>query len=73
LTFAAVVCIIHTVKSADLIKLLVSNGWKVVRVRGSHHQFSHPDKPGNVVTVPHPRKDLGVGLVHMIKKQAGVD
>ena len=64
---------IHTVKSADLVKLLVSNGWKVVRVKGSHHQFSHPDKPGRVVTVPHPRKALGVGLVHVIRKQAGLD
>lgn len=40
------------------------------RVRGSHHVFKHPDH-GHVV-VPHPKKDLGVGLVAAIRKQAGL-
>lgn len=66
-------CTIHTVKSTDLVKLLVAKGWRVVRVKGSHRQFTHPDKPGRVVTVPHPKKDLGTGLVHVIKKQAELD
>ena len=65
-------CIIHTVKCADLIKLLVTHGWKLVRVKGSHHQFAHPSSPGKVLTVPHPKKDLGPGLVHVIKKEAGI-
>ncbi|WP_311775950.1 type II toxin-antitoxin system HicA family toxin [Pseudomonas baetica] len=26
-------------------------------VRGRHHHFKHPTKPG-LVTVPHPKKDL---------------
>jgi predicted RNA binding protein YcfA (HicA-like mRNA interferase family) len=41
------------------------------RTRGSHHQFVHPTKPGTV-TVPHPKKDLGKGLVRAIRKQAGL-
>lgn len=41
------------------------------RVRGGHHQFKHPVKPGTV-TVPHPKKDLGIGLVKAIRKQAGI-
>jgi predicted RNA binding protein YcfA (HicA-like mRNA interferase family) len=40
-------------------------------VRGSHHVFKHPDRPGHVV-VPHPKKDLGTGLVAAIRKQAGL-
>jgi len=56
-------------KSADLVKLLEQAGWKLSRVRGSHHQFV---KDGRAVTVPHPRKDLGSGLVKAIKKQAGI-
>jgi predicted RNA binding protein YcfA (HicA-like mRNA interferase family) len=64
---------IHTVKSADLVKLLVTNGWRLVRVKGGHHQFTHSGKPGKVVTVPHPKKDLGTGLVHVIKKQAELE
>jgi predicted RNA binding protein YcfA (HicA-like mRNA interferase family) len=46
--------------SRGLIRLLEANGWQLVRVRGSHHQFKHPNRPG-LVTVPHPKKDLGTG------------
>jgi predicted RNA binding protein YcfA (HicA-like mRNA interferase family) len=62
---------IHTMQSRELIRLLQSDGWRLHRVRGSHQQFKHPVKPGTV-TVPHPKKDLGVGLVKAIRKQAGI-
>ena len=65
------VCIIHTMQSRELIKLLQAAGWQLERTRGSHHQFVHPTKPGTV-TVPHPKKDLGKGLVRAIRKQAGL-
>ena len=58
-------------KSADLIRRLEANGWTLNRVRGSHHVFKHPGKPG-IIVVPHPRKDLGTGLVAAICKQAGI-
>lgn len=58
-------------KSRDLIRVLEADGWRLVRVRGSHHQFKHPRKPGTV-TIPHPKKDLGIGLVNAIRKQAGL-
>jgi predicted RNA binding protein YcfA (HicA-like mRNA interferase family) len=58
-------------KSADLIRELVKAGWTLDRVRGSHHVFIHPSRPG-IVVVPHPKKDLGKGLVANIRKQAGI-
>ncbi len=58
-------------KSADLIKLLKKNGWELVSIKGSHHKFRHPDFE-NPVIVPHPKKDLKVGLVNDIKKDAGL-
>ena len=58
-------------KSADLIRELVRAGWVQQRVRGSHHIFQHPVQAGSVV-VPHPKKDLGFGLVRAIRKQAGL-
>ncbi|MDE2347108.1 MAG: type II toxin-antitoxin system HicA family toxin [Gammaproteobacteria bacterium] len=64
-------CIIHTVQSRELIKLLQADGWRLKRVRGSHHQFVHPTKMGTI-TVPHPKKDLGRGLVQAIRKQVGL-
>jgi predicted RNA binding protein YcfA (HicA-like mRNA interferase family) len=58
-------------KSADLIRELKASGWALDRVRGSHRVFKHPDRPGHVVA-PHAKKDLGVGLVAAIRKQAGL-
>ena len=61
----------RTMKSAALIKELIANGWILDRTRGSHHVFRHPTRTG-ILVVPHPRKDLGKGLVAAIRKQAGI-
>jgi predicted RNA binding protein YcfA (HicA-like mRNA interferase family) len=66
------VVIITTMRSADVIKKLESDGWTLRSVRGSHHVFKHPTRPGHI-SVPHPKKDLGIGLVHKLLKQAGVN
>jgi predicted RNA binding protein YcfA (HicA-like mRNA interferase family) len=58
-------------KSADLIRELTKAGWVLDRIRGSHHVFRHSSRPG-IVVVPHPKKDLGTGLVAKIRKQAGI-
>lgn len=58
-------------KSDDLLRHLKKAGWVEDRVVGSHHIFKHPTRPGHL-TVPHPKKDLGKGLVHKILKQAGL-
>jgi predicted RNA binding protein YcfA (HicA-like mRNA interferase family) len=67
----AAVVTVTTMKSAELIRELQAAGWVLNRVAGSHHVFTHPSKPGHI-SVPHPKKDLGKGLVHKIKKQAGL-
>ncbi len=58
-------------KSSQLIKDLEANGWTLDRVRGSHHVFKHPTNP-NIITVPHPKKELGAGLVNNLLKLAGL-
>jgi predicted RNA binding protein YcfA (HicA-like mRNA interferase family) len=58
-------------RSADLIRDVQKAGWVLDRVRGSHHVFRHPDRPG-ILVVPHPKKELGIGLVQAIRKQAGL-
>lgn len=58
-------------KSADIIKKLERNGWRLVRITGSHHHFKHDVKPG-LVTVPHPKKDIKTGTLNSILKQAGL-
>jgi predicted RNA binding protein YcfA (HicA-like mRNA interferase family) len=57
--------------SHALIKIIEDDGWILVAVKGSHHQFKHPTKPGRV-TVPHPKKDLAKGTEVSILKQAGL-
>ena len=57
--------------SADLIRDLKNAGWQLARVNGSHHVFTHPQQQG-IVVVPHPKKDLGKGLVRAIRQQAGI-
>ena len=61
----------RTLNSSELIRLVESDGWVLRRVRGSHHQFRHPEKPG-LVTIPHPRKDMPKGTVSNILRQAGI-
>lgn len=57
--------------SRKLIIELKADGWVLVRINGSHHHFTHPVKSG-MVTVPHPKKELPVGAVKSIRKQAGI-
>ncbi|WDY58748.1 type II toxin-antitoxin system HicA family toxin [Pseudomonas sp. PSKL.D1] len=58
-------------RSRDVIQIIEADGWYLVDVKGSHHQFKHPAKKGRV-TVPHPKTDLPKGTVHNILKQAGL-
>ena len=61
----------RTMRSVDLIRQVRADGWTLDRVRGSHHVYKHPDRPGHIV-VPHPKKELGKGLVAAIRKPAGL-
>jgi len=56
--------------SRDIIRRLEREGWTLLRVTGSHHVFRNP-RTGEKFVVPHPKKDLGKGLVHAIYKAAG--
>jgi predicted RNA binding protein YcfA (HicA-like mRNA interferase family) len=47
------------------------DGWHIVRTKGSHHHFKHQKKKG-LVTIPHPKKDIPMGTVKSILKQAGL-
>ena len=57
-------------ESTAIIKRLLAEGWVRCGGKGSHQKFRHPDKP-LPVTVPHPKKDLPVGTVRSIYRQAG--
>ena len=55
-------------KDKDLLKLLLKNGWKVVRISGSHHIL---EKEGFMpLSLPVHGKDMKVGLEVAILKHA---
>ena len=54
--------------SRKLIRLLEADGFLRVSAKGSHTKFRKGDR---VVIVPHPRKDLPLGTVRSIYRQAG--
>ena len=57
-------------KSRDVINKLKEQGWYEVSQVGSHKQFKHAAKKGRV-TVPHPNRDIPIGTLKSIAKQAG--
>lgn len=57
--------------SREIIQIIENDGWYLVRVVGSHHQFKHSHKKGKV-TIPHPKKSLPIKTVKNIFKQANI-
>ncbi|MCH7580499.1 MAG: type II toxin-antitoxin system HicA family toxin [Chloroflexi bacterium] len=60
-------------KVRDAVSLLRSHGWVLVRTRGSHQQFKHPEQPGLVTIAGRPSHDLAPGTWGSILKQAGLE
>lgn len=57
--------------SREIISILKENGWYEIACDGDYHQFKHPYLKGRV-TVTHPRKDIPIGTLKSIAKQAGI-
>jgi len=58
-------------RSREMIRMIEEDGWYLVAVKGSHHQYKHSSKPGRV-TIKHPDSDLPKGTINSILKQAGL-
>lgn len=52
-------------------KLILKDGWYLKAVKGSHHHYKHPSKPGKV-TIPKHGGDLDLKTVKSILEQAGL-
>ena len=59
-------------KSSDLIKLIEKDGWELMRVKGSHHQFRKDGVP-YVITISHPEKDVSKHQVADAKRKSGLN
>ncbi|HSJ69343.1 MAG TPA: type II toxin-antitoxin system HicA family toxin [Anditalea sp.] len=56
----------------ELCRLLEKRGFKLKRIKGSHHYYQQTDT-GRITVVPMHNKDLPKGTFHAILKQAGID
>lgn len=59
-------------KVSDLIRLLEKDGWFLVRQRGSHRQYHHPNKSGTVTVAGKLSIDVPPGTFNSALKQAGL-
>ena len=53
-----------------IIKIIETDGWRLVAVRGSHRQYKHPVKPGRVTIAGKLSDDLAPGTLNSILKQS---
>ncbi|MGH9315745.1 MAG: type II toxin-antitoxin system HicA family toxin [Thermoanaerobaculia bacterium] len=60
-------------KVREVIRLIEDDGWREVRITGSHRQFKHPSKPGVVTVAGKPSLDVPPGTLRSILKQAGLE
>jgi len=59
-------------KVKELLKMLEQDGWYLVRMRGSHRQYKHPNKLGTVTVAGKPGVDVPKGTLNAILKQSGL-
>ena len=58
-----------TMKVRQVIRLIEADGWRLVRRRGSHRQFTHATKPGRV-TIGNDGDEVKAGTLASILRQA---
>jgi predicted RNA binding protein YcfA (HicA-like mRNA interferase family) len=61
------------IKVGEMIKIIEADGWYLVRIKGSHRQYKHPAKPGNVTVAGKTSTDVPLGTERNIFRQAGID
>jgi predicted RNA binding protein YcfA (HicA-like mRNA interferase family) len=55
--------------SKEIIAVLLANGFEKVSQKGSHHKYC---KGNRIVIVPSPKKEIPIGTLQSIIKQAGL-
>jgi predicted RNA binding protein YcfA (HicA-like mRNA interferase family) len=59
-------------KFRELEKIILKDGWSLVRVAGSHYIYVHKSKPGTLIIPCHGSKDIPRGFISGILKKAGL-
>jgi len=59
-------------KVKELVAMMVADGWRQVRQKGSHRQFRHDRKAGTVTVAGKDSMEVPPGTLSSIFKQAGL-
>lgn len=59
-------------KVREVIRLIESHGWTLVRQRGSHRRFKHATRPGTVTVAGKDGQELPPGTLNSVLKLAGI-
>jgi predicted RNA binding protein YcfA (HicA-like mRNA interferase family) len=59
-----------SISGRELCKIVEANGWKLKRIRGSHHIFTKENVEAIVVIPVHSNRDLPIGTLKSILKDA---
>ena len=60
-------------KVKDAVRILEKDGWYLAKTRGSHRQFKHPSKTGKVTVAGKLSKEIPIGTLKSILRQAQLD
>ena len=59
-------------KVNEVIRLITQDGWILVRTKGSHRQYKHPQKKGLVTISGRHSDEIDRGTLNSVLKQAGL-
>ncbi len=62
-----------TVSGKELAKILKRHGWKLLRIKGSHHVYGKEDSEIRISIPVHKNRSLKIGLLKHILKLAELD
>ena len=63
--------LIDKMKFSEIEKIVIKDGWFLLRIKGSHYHYHHPTKKGTV-TIPYHKGDIPEMVVNSILKQANL-
>lgn len=60
------------ISGREFVKILEKKGWKLVRIKGSHHIYMEEGNPARISVPIHGNKPLKKGLLKYFMKIAGI-
>lgn len=60
------------VSGKELARILEQRGWRLLRVRGSHHVFGRPGRQRPLVIPIHSNRSLSLGMIRDLMKETGL-